>query len=216
MSIKILIVDDHSVVRQGLKMFLALDADLEIVGDAQNGEEAIDLVKELRPDVVLMDLLMPVMDGITATRIIRQEYPDTEVIAITSVVEDALVVNAVRAGAIGYLLKDTEAEDAPRNMATANSSGNEPVYSRGSFVKTINSDPIVRTIPKDIGTVVHDKNAAQDQSSSFENRRKVAMFMMAEIDKEQLRLSILLVLLGAALTIFCLGVVILIVSTLGS
>jgi len=119
MSIRILIVDDHGVVRQGLKMFLALDDDLEIVGEAQNGEEAIFLVKELLPDVVLMDLLMPVMDGITATRKIRQEYPDTEVIAITSVVEDALVVNAVRAGAIGYLLKDTEADELCRAIKAA-------------------------------------------------------------------------------------------------
>ena len=111
MPITILIVDDHSVVRQGLKMFLALDDDLEIVGEAMNGEEAIAMVKKSQPDVVLMDLLMPVMDGVTATQIIRREHPDTEVVALTSVLEDAMVVNAVRAGAIGYLLKDTEAEE---------------------------------------------------------------------------------------------------------
>lgn len=111
MPISVLIVDDHSVVRQGLKMFLSLDDDLEIVGEATNGEEAVKMVKDSRPDVVLMDLLMPVMDGITATQIIRREYPDTEVVALTSVLEDAMVVNAVRAGAIGYLLKDTEADE---------------------------------------------------------------------------------------------------------
>jgi DNA-binding NarL/FixJ family response regulator len=111
MPISVLIVDDHSVVRQGLKMFLSLDGELEIVGEATNGEEAVTMVKDSQPDVVLMDLLMPVMDGITATRIIRREYPDTEVVALTSVLEDAMVVNAVRAGAIGYLLKDTEADE---------------------------------------------------------------------------------------------------------
>ncbi len=111
MSIRILIADDHSVVRQGLKMFLGLDPELEVVGEAANGEEAVRKASELHPDVVLMDLLMPKMDGITATATIRRAQPDTEVIALTSVLEDATVVSAVRAGAIGYLLKDTQADE---------------------------------------------------------------------------------------------------------
>src|SRR5947209_8082286 len=92
-------------------MFLGLDAELEVVGEAANGAEALALAHDLHPDVVLMDLLMPVMDGITATSAIRLELPDTEVIALTSVLEDASVIGAVRAGAIGYLLKNTQAED---------------------------------------------------------------------------------------------------------
>lgn len=119
MPIRILIVDDHSVVRQGLRMFLSLDPELEVVGEASNGQEAIEKVKELNPDVALMDLLMPVMDGITATQIIRRDYSDTEVIALTSVLEDASVVNAVRAGAIGYLLKDTQADELRRAIKAA-------------------------------------------------------------------------------------------------
>jgi NarL family two-component system response regulator LiaR len=111
MSIRILIADDHSVVRQGLKMFLGLDPELEVVGEAANGEEAVRKAGELHPDVVLMDLLMPKMDGVTATATIRRAQPDTEVIALTSVLEDATVVSAVRAGAIGYLLKDTQADE---------------------------------------------------------------------------------------------------------
>lgn len=111
MPIRILITDDHSVVRQGLRMFLGLDPDFEIIGEAADGAEAVQLVGDLQPDVVLMDLLMPGMDGITATGIIRKQYPDVEVIALTSVLEDASVVGAVRAGAIGYLLKNTEADD---------------------------------------------------------------------------------------------------------
>jgi NarL family two-component system response regulator LiaR len=118
-AIRILLADDHSVVRQGLKMFLGLDADLEVVGEAKNGQEAVRLATELRPDVVLMDLLMPVMDGIAATGAIRQELPDTEVIALTSVLEDASVVSAVRAGAIGYLLKDTESDALVRAIKAA-------------------------------------------------------------------------------------------------
>ena len=110
MAIRIVIADDHSVVRQGLRMFLGLDPELEVVGEATNGAEALRLARELRPDVVVMDLLMPVMNGIEATAAIRRELPDTEVLALTSVLEDASVVGAVRAGAIGYLLKDTQAD----------------------------------------------------------------------------------------------------------
>jgi NarL family two-component system response regulator LiaR len=119
MSIRILVVDDHSVVRQGLKMFLSLDPELEVVGEAANGAEAVKSTQQLKPDVVLMDLMMPVMDGIKATEIIRRESPDVEVIALTSVLEDASVVGAVRAGAIGYLLKDTQADELCRAIHAA-------------------------------------------------------------------------------------------------
>jgi two-component system, NarL family, response regulator LiaR len=119
MTIRILLADDHAVVRQGLKMFLELDADLEVVGEAENGEQAVRLASSLNPDVVLMDLLMPVMDGILATRTIRKETPDTEVIALTSVLEDASVMGAMRAGAIGYLLKDTKADELCRAIKAA-------------------------------------------------------------------------------------------------
>jgi NarL family two-component system response regulator LiaR len=119
MTIRTLIVDDHSVVRQGLHMFLSLDSEIEVVGEAANGAEAVQMVKTLGPDVVLMDLLMPVMDGISATQAIRRDYPDTEVVALTSVLEDESVINAVRAGAIGYLLKDTQAEDLVKAIHAA-------------------------------------------------------------------------------------------------
>jgi two-component system, NarL family, response regulator LiaR len=119
MAIRVLITDDHGVVRQGLRMFLSLDPDIEVVGEAENGEEAVAMARELNPDVVLMDLLMPVMDGIEATKTIRSELPDTEVIALTSVLEDASVTGAVRAGAIGYLLKDTHAEELHRAIRGA-------------------------------------------------------------------------------------------------
>jgi two-component system, NarL family, response regulator LiaR len=119
MAIRILIADDHAVVRQGLRMFLALDPELEVVGEAANGAEAVALTRELRPDVVLMDLLMPQMDGTAATAVIRRELPDTEVVALTSVLEDASVVGAVRAGAIGYLLKDTESDELRRAIKAA-------------------------------------------------------------------------------------------------
>ena len=111
MSIRILLVDDHSVVLDGLRMFLGLDPELEIVGQAADGAEAVQMAHALRPDVVLMDLLMPVMDGITATGLIRRELPDVEVVALTSVLEVDKVIGAIRAGAIGYLLKNVTADE---------------------------------------------------------------------------------------------------------
>jgi DNA-binding NarL/FixJ family response regulator len=119
MGIRILIVDDHGVVRQGLRMYLALDPELEVVGEAANGAEALRLAHELEPAVVLMDLLMPVMDGISATNAIRRELPEVEVIALTSVLEDSAVFGAMRAGAIGYLLKDTQADELCRAIKAA-------------------------------------------------------------------------------------------------
>jgi two-component system, NarL family, response regulator LiaR len=119
MVTRILIADDHSVVRQGLRMFLALDPDLEVVGEAADGAEALRLAHELQPDVVLMDILMPKVDGIAATKEIRRDLPDTEVVALTSVLEDASVVGAIRAGAIGYLLKNTQADELRRAIKAA-------------------------------------------------------------------------------------------------
>ncbi len=120
MTIRVLIVDDHNVVRQGLRVFLGLDSELEVMtSEATNGEEAVCLAHQLQPDVVLMDLVMPGMDGISATQVIRRELPRTEVVVLTSVLEDSLVVGAVRAGAIGFLLKDTQADELCRAIKAA-------------------------------------------------------------------------------------------------
>jgi two-component system, NarL family, response regulator LiaR len=118
-TIRVLITDDHGVVRQGLRMYLSLDPDIQVVGEASNGREALEMSRELQPDVVLMDLLMPVMDGIEATGAVRKELPEVEVIALTSVLEDTSVTGAVRAGAIGYLLKDTDVEELHRAVRGA-------------------------------------------------------------------------------------------------
>lgn len=119
MPIRILLVDDHSVVREGLHMFLRRDPELDVVGEAANGTEAVEMARALRPDVVLMDLVMPVMDGIAATVAIRDELPATEVVALTSVIESETVVRAIKAGAIGYLLKDTQAPELRRAIKAA-------------------------------------------------------------------------------------------------
>jgi two-component system, NarL family, response regulator LiaR len=119
MPIRILLADDHAVVRQGLRMFLSLDPELDVIGEAVDGAQALKLAHELQPDVILMDLLMPVMDGIEAIGRVRKELPDTEVIALTSVLEDSSVIGAIRAGAIGYLLKDTESDELIRAIKAA-------------------------------------------------------------------------------------------------
>lgn len=119
MTIRVLLVDDHTVVRQGLRMFLSLDSELTIVGEAVNGADALQKAHDLQPNVILMDLMMPVMDGITAIGILRRDLPDIEIIALTSVLEDASVFNAMRAGATGYLLKDTEADELCRAIKAA-------------------------------------------------------------------------------------------------
>jgi DNA-binding NarL/FixJ family response regulator len=109
MTIRILIADDHNIVRQGLSLLLQVDSDLEVVGEAVDGAEAVSLARELQPDLVLMDLLMPGMDGVAAASIIRHEVPETKVLVLTSLQDGRAVVESVRAGVIGYLPKDIDA-----------------------------------------------------------------------------------------------------------
>lgn len=119
MPIKVLLVDDHTLVRQGLRLLLSQDPEIEIAGEACDGLRALEMAEKLQPDVVLMDLMMPEMDGITAIAELRKRWPEIEVIALTSVLEDASVITAVRNGAIGYLLKDMQANDLVRSIKAA-------------------------------------------------------------------------------------------------
>jgi NarL family two-component system response regulator LiaR len=110
-TIRVMLVDDHAVVRSGLSAFLLIYPDLELVGEAESGEEALARVALLRPDVILMDLMMPGMDGVAATRAIRQKYPQIQIVALTSYKEENLIQGALQAGAIGYLLKNVTATE---------------------------------------------------------------------------------------------------------
>jgi DNA-binding NarL/FixJ family response regulator len=108
--VKILIVDDQSLFREGLRTLLSVPADFEVAGEAGNGEEAIRLAANLRPDVILMDLRMPVLDGVSATRRLHEMLPHCRVIMLTTFDDDELVFDGLRAGAVGYLLKDVNSE----------------------------------------------------------------------------------------------------------
>jgi DNA-binding NarL/FixJ family response regulator len=114
MAIQVLIADDHPVVRRGLLFFLKTQKEIEIVGEASNGEEAVQLVQQRKPDVVLMDLVMPVMDGIEATKKIKEVAPDTKILILTSFSDQDHVIPAIRAGASGYQLKDIEPDELVR------------------------------------------------------------------------------------------------------
>ena len=118
-NIRLMIVDDHGIVRGGLSTFLMTCEDMELVGEAANGEQALKLCSQVEPDVILMDLVMPGMDGATATRLIREQYPAVQVIALTSFKERELVEGALQAGAIGYLLKDVSAEELANAIRAA-------------------------------------------------------------------------------------------------
>jgi two-component system, NarL family, response regulator LiaR len=110
-KIRIMLVDDHAVVRSGLGAFLSVNPDLELVGEAENGEQAVVRANLLKPDVILMDLMMPVMDGVAATQAIKKQNPQIQIVALTSFQEDELVQNALKAGAVGYLMKNVTARE---------------------------------------------------------------------------------------------------------
>jgi two-component system, NarL family, response regulator LiaR len=111
MAIRVLLADDHCMVREGLRLFLEHDPELEIIAEARDGAEAVDTARHLHPDVILMDILMPIMDGISATTTILAELPTIKIIVLTNVLEHSSVVRAVKAGASGYLLKDIQADE---------------------------------------------------------------------------------------------------------
>lgn len=143
LPIRVMLVDDHLMVRQGLMTFLKVYDDLLLVGEASNGESAIQLCNQLQPDVVLVDMVLPDLDGTTVTRIIRQQNPDIRVIILTGFKGDHLIQNALQAGAIGYLLKDISADELAQAIraAYAGRITLSPAATQ-SLVESINNPPI--------------------------------------------------------------------------
>lgn len=117
--IRILLVDDQSLIRESLRLLLDLQMDFEIVGEAGNGQQALAMVDKLKPEIILMDIRMPGMDGVEATKIIKNRFPDATVLVLTTFDDDELVINAVQAGAKGYLLKDTPSENLAFSIRSA-------------------------------------------------------------------------------------------------
>jgi NarL family two-component system response regulator LiaR len=140
--IRVMLVDDHAMVRRGLATFLKVFDDLQLAGEAESGAAAIKLCGEVLPDVILMDMVMPEMDGAAATRIIRQKYPQVQVIALTSFKEGELIKTALEAGAIAYLLKDVSADDLVRAIRAAHA-GRATLSPEAaqSLVETANQPP---------------------------------------------------------------------------
>ena len=137
-------------------MFLNLEEGLEVVGEAENGAEALERIGELQPDVVLMDLMMPVMDGIEAIEKAKSQYPEVELVALTSVLEDRSVVKAVKAGAIGYLLKDTEADELCKSIKAA-AAGKVQLSPEAStrLMKALQSgDPLEELTERELETLI--------------------------------------------------------------
>lgn len=129
--IRVVLVDDHAILRHGLARLLQADGDIEVVGSVGDGDEALDVVREHRPDVVLMDLQMPRVDGVTATRQILAELPDTRVVVLTSFSDSGRILAALDTGAVGYLLKDSEPDDLLSGVRAA-SRGESPLHPRAA------------------------------------------------------------------------------------
>ena len=152
--IRVLVVDDHAVVRAGLRGLLELQDGIEVVGDAENGAEGIEAAARVRPDVVLMDLVMPGLDGVSAMRLLRERLPETRVIVLTSFLDDDKLLPALRAGAAGYLLKNAEPQEVVRAVRTAHAGGTviDPVVAT-RLVETLTADdrgdPIEQLTPRE-------------------------------------------------------------------
>ena len=152
--IRVLVVDDHAVVREGLRAFLELQEGIEVVGDAGDGQEAVETAARLRPDVILMDLVMPRLDGIAAMRALRETVPETRVIVLTSFLDDDKLLPALRLGAAGYLLKNARPEEVARAVRAAHAGETllDPVVA-ARLVETLAADggkePLDRLTPRE-------------------------------------------------------------------
>ena len=177
-TIRILVVDDHAVVREGLRVFLDLQDGFEVVGEAGDGDEAVSAAERLRPDVVLMDLVMPRRDGVSAMRALRDRVPGARVIVLTSFLDEDKLLPALRAGAAGYLLKNAQPEELERAVraASAGEAVLDPVVAArlvDALAASGNEDPIDRLTPR-------EREVLQLVGRGFPNKRIARELELAE------------------------------------
>jgi DNA-binding NarL/FixJ family response regulator len=162
--IRVLLVDDHAVVRMGLKAFFDMLDDIEVVGEASDGSEGVAMARRLKPDVVLMDLLMPNMDGVTAIGRIKAEMPETEIVTMTSFIEEEKVTAALEAGASGYVLKDAEAEEVAAAI-------------RAAYAGEVHLDPAVARL---LAQRLRTKKPADDLVEPLTDREKDVLGLLGQ------------------------------------
>jgi len=153
-QIKVMLVDDHSMVRRGLVAFLKNETDLDIIAEAQDGREAIEKCKDAEPDVILMDLVMPSLGGVAATRMILDRWPDIRILALTSFQEKDLVQEALQAGATGYLLKNVSGEELAD--AIRSTFAGKPTLAKEAVESLIQPEPTESTLGEDLTRREHD------------------------------------------------------------
>ena len=166
-QINVLLADDHTIVREGFRTMLELEEDIKIVGEAQDGRQAVALIKQLRPDVALMDIAMPLLNGLEATRQVHRAVPKTKIIMLSAHSDDAYVANAIESGAVGFLLKQTSAHDVCRAIREVQKGGTFFSPSISKRQGRLNSPEVDR-----IGVL--QKNAAQLTSREMEVLQLIA------------------------------------------
>ena len=184
-KIRVLLVDDHAVVRQGLRMFIEMQPDMEVLAEGVNGSEAVELSSQLDPDVILLDLIMPQMDGVEATRRIMAQNPNSRVLILTSFGEDDKVFPAIRAGAQGYLLKDVQPRDlvqAIRGIHQGKAQLHPDVARR--LMRAVSADPESRepaSLPKEVqGLTEREREVLELIARGWTNREIAESMVISE------------------------------------
>ncbi len=194
--IRILLADDHDMLREGLTSFLRACPDLETVGEATDGNEAVQLCRDLHPDIVLMDLMMPELDGIAATQIITKEFPGTRVIALSSAFDDRSVKAALHAGACGYLLKNISSARLADAIRTAHSG--MPVLSPEVMAASLSPSSSPKMLFPLGGELTHREREVLDQMVSGQTNAEIASRMNISLSTVKNHVSSILEKMGAA------------------
>lgn len=182
-TVRVLLVDDQRLMREGLRTLLELEPGLEVVGEAGNGEEALAAYERLRPDVVLMDVRMPVMDGVEATRHLRARFPTARVIILTTFDDDEYVLEGLRGGALGYLLKDVSVQDLVEAIQTVMAGGVliEPSVARKVVAELARLRPSVSTSPRSAELLSErEREVLQLLAEGLTNREIAERLFLAE------------------------------------